>query len=109
LLRRWEQQVRFAVRLAVTGGGNRRGDHREGDRPPARPVHRDPVGLRVRRHGAGLAEPYPAGLLTVDGDAWVSAEMTRGLRHHGGVGPLSPSVSESAGLACPVHSHLATA
>ncbi len=49
-------------RLAVTGCGHRPGDHGEGDMPPARPVHRHPVGLRVRRHGAGPAEPHPAGL-----------------------------------------------
>ena len=51
-----------AHRLAVTGGGNRRGDHREGDVPAARPVHRDPVGLRAGGDGAGPAKPNPAGL-----------------------------------------------
>ena len=39
-----------AHRLAVTGGGNRRGDHGEGDMPAAGAVHRHPVGLRVRRY-----------------------------------------------------------
>ena len=47
-------------------------------------------------------------ILTVDGDAWVSAVMTRGLRHHDGIGPLSPPASESAGLVYLVHNHLAT-
>ena len=51
-----------AHRLAITWGGNRRGDHREGDMPAARAVLRHPVGLRVRRYRAGPAEPHPPGL-----------------------------------------------
>ena len=51
-----------AHRFAVTGCGNRPGDRGEGDVPPARPVHRHPVGLHVRRHRAGPAEPHPPGL-----------------------------------------------
>ena len=48
-----------AHRLAVTGRGHRRGDHGEGDMPPARAVHRDPVGLRARaaRHGTSGTGP----------------------------------------------------
>ena len=37
------------------------GDHGEGDMPAARAVHRDPVGLRARRHGTGPAELHPSG------------------------------------------------
>ena len=51
-----------AHRLAVTRCRDRIGDHREGDMPAARAVHRDPVGLRARRHRAGPAEPHPPGL-----------------------------------------------
>ena len=50
-----------AHHLAVTGRGNRLGDHGEGDMPAPRPVHRHPVGLHARRHRAGPAEPYPPG------------------------------------------------
>ena len=48
--------------VAVTGCGNRPGDHSEGDVPAADPVHRHPVGLRAWRHRAGPAEPDPSGL-----------------------------------------------
>ena len=51
-----------AHRLAVTGGGNRRRDHRERDMPPAGPVPGHPVGLHARRHRTGPAEPHPPGL-----------------------------------------------
>ena len=52
-----------------------------------------------------MSEPA---ILTVDSDAWVSAVMTRGLRHHDGIGPLSPPAIGSAELAYLVHRHLAT-
>jgi hypothetical protein len=48
--------------LAVTGCGHRAGEHGEGDMPPARAVPGHPVGLRVRRHVTGPAEPHPPGL-----------------------------------------------
>ena len=48
--------------LAVTGRWNRRGDHGEGDMPPARPVPGHSVRLRARRYRAGPAEPDPSGL-----------------------------------------------
>src|SRR5271169_3834749 len=47
--------------LAVTGCGNRLGDHCEGDVPPARGVTGHPVGLRARWYRAGPAEPDPPG------------------------------------------------
>ena len=76
--------------LAVTRCGNRLRDGGEGDMPPARAVHRDPVGLRARRHRAGPAEPHPprlrhpdlAGLTghpadTLASTADISGEVTR--------------------------------
>ena len=41
---------------------DRIGNGREGDMPAPGAVHRDPVGLHLRRHGAGPAEPHPPGL-----------------------------------------------
>ena len=50
-----------AHRLAVTRRGHRRGDHGEGDMPPARAIPGHPVGLDPRRHRAGPAESHPSG------------------------------------------------
>jgi hypothetical protein len=48
--------------LAGARRRDRCGDRGEREVPPSRPVQGDPVGLHAFRHGAGPAEPYPAGL-----------------------------------------------
>ena len=48
--------------LPVTWAGDRLRDYGERDVPAASAVKRDAVGLHLRRHRAGPAEPYPSGL-----------------------------------------------
>src|SRR5439155_16340024 len=48
--------------LPVTWANDRRRDHGERDMPAPRAIKRDAVGLHLRRHRAGPAEPYPSGL-----------------------------------------------